>query len=312
MTLDSTEAKDAQSSASAADLIAGLMPLVDQAAEVRKAGTAEALLFNYVLANGKPKERNLPSLMRLLRGAIEMGYCTWPMELKGLYQGKDVLHLGCGQSLHCVAFRAFGARSYTGVDGALQLSRKKYRNRLKKETVDLGLSLVDVTRLVPGITFLRSDGITLEEAFDVVIPSMARMSDVEAELEQIHKALRSRGQIWFTHDNFYAWGGHQGEPKSPSVYDETNPEHVKYADWRHVTFDPPADHRFQSINRISVGELRRIVDRYFEVEQWKEVPDRSSVAARLTPAIRKALPGLTEQDLLTKQVICRATKRNRM
>src|SRR5204863_3110021 len=111
------------------------MHFVQQAAEVRKAATADALLFNYVLANGKPKERNLPSLMRLLRGATEMGYCAWPLELRGLYQDKDILQLACGQSLHCVAFRALGARSYTGVDEDLQLTRKKFRSRVKKETV---------------------------------------------------------------------------------------------------------------------------------------------------------------------------------
>lgn len=297
----------------ATENVANLMSLVDQAAAVRKADSAEALLFNYVLSNGKPKDRHLPSLMRLLRGAVEMGYHAWPLELKSLYQGKDVLHLGCGQSLHCVAFRALGAHSYTGVDESLQLTKKKYRSKLAKETVDLGLSLVDVTRLLPAVTFLRSDRIGLNEAFDlVVVPSSVhRMLDLEASFEQLHRTLRSRGQIWFVYENFYSWAGHQGEPKSPAAVDPKNPEHKKYVDWKHVRFDPPPDHRFHSFNRVRIGELRRVVDRYFEVEQWKEVPDRSSILARLTPTIRKSLRGFTEQDLLTKQVICRATKRSR-
>lgn len=296
-----------------AETIAKLLPLVDQAAAVRKSDSAEALLFNYVLNNGKPKDRHLPSLLRLLRGTVEMGYHTWPLELKSLYQGKDVLHLGCGQSLHCVAFRGLGAHSYTGVDENLQLTRKKYRSKLAKVTVDLGLSLVDVTRLVPAVTFLRSDRIGLNEAFDlVVVPaSTHRMLDLEGSFEQLHSTLRSRGQIWFMHENFYSWAGHQGDPKSPAAVDPNNPEHKKFLDWKHVRFDAPPDHPFHSLNRVRIGDLRRVVDRYFEVEQWKEIPDRASIVSRLTPTIRRSLRGFTEQDLLTKQVICRATKRSR-
>lgn len=295
----------------ASALIAELLPLVQQAAEVRRAATPEALLFNYILVNGAPKERNLPSLMRLFKGAVELNHCELPIQLKSFCHDRDLLHLACGQSLSCVGFRALGARTYTGVDESVSLVRKKFRSRASKETIDLGLSLSDVTRLMPGITFLKSDRISLADAFDgVVLQGAHKFVDLERTFAQLHRALRPRGQIWFSHDNFYAWGGHQGDPKSPSRYDPQDKGQKAFVDWGHVNFDPPEGHRFRtSLSRLRIVDLRRIVDTYFEVEQWKEVPDRSSIPPRLTPAVRKKLKGYTDQDLLTKQVICRATKR---
>lgn len=300
---------DAGQTASA--MIAELLPLVQKASEVRRATTAEALLFNYVVANGAPKERNLPSFIRLFRGAVALDHCELPLQLKSFCHDRDLLHLSCGQSLNCVVFRALGARTYTGVDESISLVRKKFRSRSSKETVDLGLSLSDVTRLMPGITFLKSDRISLADAFDgVVLQGAHRILDLERTFAQLHRALRPRGQIWFSHDNFYAWGGHQGDPKNPSQYDPSDEAQKAFVDWGHVNFAPPEGHRFRtSLNRMRIIDLRRIVDTYFEVEQWKEVPDRSSIPPRLTPEIRKKLKGYTEQDLLTKQVICRATKR---
>lgn len=295
----------------ASALISELLPLIQQASEVRRAATPEALLFNYILVNGAPKERNLPSLMRLFRGVVELEHCELPLQLKSFCHDRDLLHLSCGQSLSCVGFRALGARTYTGVDESVSLVRKKFRSRASKETVDLGLSLSDVTRLMPGITFLKSDQINLSDAFDgVVVQGTHKIMDLEMTFAQVHRALRPRGQIWFSHDNFYAWAGHQGDPKSPSRYDPQDKAQKAFVDWGHVNFDPPEGHRFRtSLNRLRIVDLRRIVDTYFEVEQWKEVPDRSSIPPRLTPAVRRKLKGYTNQDLLTKQVICRATKR---
>ena len=309
---DVAPAPDSSSKTSAAQLISELVPVVQKATEVRRASTPEALLFNYVLSNGAPKERNLPSLQRLFRGAVDLGHCEFPLQLKSFCQDKDLLHLACGQSLNCVVFRALGARSYTGVDENVSLVRKKFRSRTK-ETVDLGLSLSDVTRLMPGITFLKSNRITLADAFDaIVVAGVHRIADLEGTFAQLHRALRPRGQIWFSHDNFFAWAGHQGEPKNPGRYDPGNEAHRQFVDWGHVTFDPPEDHRIRtSLNRMRIADLRRIVDTYFEVEQWKEIPDRPPIPSRLTTEVRRKLKGYTDQDLLIRQVVCRATKRNR-
>ena len=316
MTLDAQGSPEATGAADApakppSVLIAELMPLVETAKEVRRASTAEALLFNYVLANGAPKERNLPSLLRLFQGAVELEHVEFPLQLKAFCQGRDLLHLACGQTLHCVVFRALGARSYSGVDESVSLTRRKFRSRASKQTIDLGLSLSDVTRLIPGIAFLKSDRITLAEAFDgIVLQGAHKVVDLEGTLAQLHRALRPRGQIWLSHDNFYSWSGHQGNPRSPGQYDAEDADQRALVDWGHVTFDPPEGHRFRtSLNRMRIVDLRRIVDTYFEVEQWKEIPDKASIPPRLTPALRRKLNGYTDQDLLTKQVICRATKR---
>jgi SAM-dependent methyltransferase len=292
--------------------LADSLQIVQRALEVRQAATPEALLFNYVVNNGRPKESSIPSMMRLLKAAIDLGYASWPIELRALFHDKDVLHFGSGQTLYGVVFRALGARSYIGVDDQIQIARKKYRNRVLKQTIDVGLSLADAARLFPGITFLKSESITLRESFDLVLllSVTQKLKDAEAIFAQLHRSLRPGGQIWFLHENFYAWSGHQGDPKTPATYDPNNPEHAAMVDWGHVRFDPPEDHRFRtSLNRIKPMELRRIVDTYFEVDQWKLIPERSSVPPRLTSAVRRKLRGFTDIDLLTRQIVCKATKR---
>lgn len=286
--------------------------IVAAATEVRGAATPDALLFNYILNNGKPKERHVAILQRILNGVLDLGHMAWPAELKSLCYGKDVLDFGCGSTLYGVGFRAVGARSYTGIDKQLEPSRKKFRSRVLKKTVDLGLSLADVARVVPGITYMRADDVTAVEAYDLVVMQSVThaLEDPKTVLSHIHRAMRLNGEIWIQHENFYAWSGHQGEPRNPQGIDASNPEHLKFADWGHVLFDPPPDHRFQTtLNRLRPLELRRILDTYFEVDQWKEIPDRSAIQARLTPQRRAQLDGYADAELLTRQILVRARKR---
>lgn len=286
--------------------------IISSAMAVRGANTPEALLFNYVLNNGVPKERHVGSLMRAFKAAVDLGHAAWPLELKALCQGKDVLDFGCGATLYGVAFRALGARSYTGIDKILEPDNKKFRSRTLKKSVNINISLSDIARIMPGTTYMRADDVTSQDAFDIILVQSVThlIQDLDVTLQHFHRALRPGGEIWILHENFYSWAGHQGDPRSPQAYDGTNPEHQQLADWGHVLFDPPPGHRLHStLNRVRPMELRRKLDRYFEVNQWKEVPDRSSVLARLTPERRKALASFNDQELLTKQIVGRARRR---
>lgn len=287
-----------------------LLALSNEALEIRRAATAEALLFNHVLHNGAAKERNLPSLLQLFRAVIDLGQAAWPAELRPLYQNRDVLHLGSGQTLYCAAFRALGASSYTGADANIDVLRKKFRHRASRQTVDIGISLSDAMRLIPAMSFVTEEDLGSEKFDLVLLQSVThKLPDLETTLARLQQALRDGGQVWFLHENFYAWGGHQGEPRNPAAYDPENPQHREFADWAHVTFDPPEGHRFRtSLNRVRLGDLRKAVEANFEIEQWKEVPDRPAVAERLTPDIRDRLEGYSEQELLTRQIVCVARK----
>ncbi|WP_428311557.1 methyltransferase domain-containing protein [Hydrocarboniphaga sp.] len=290
---------------------ARLLAIVGQAADVRKAATAESLLFNYVLGNGAPKDRHVASIVKVLQSAVDLGYQSWPAEIRNLAIRRDILHVDCGATLYGPVFRALGANSYTGIDKQLTPTRKKFRSRLEKKTVETGFSLVDVMRAVPGLSYMQADEIVFREAFDLVLLQAVThtTSSVQALFAQIHRSLRPNGEIWFMHENFHCWSGHQTHPRNPSHYDPDNAEQAAMADWAHIGFQPPPGHRLTHFNRLTLTELRKITNTYFEVSQWNEIPERSSVKERLTPPLRAKLSAYTESELTTKQVVCRAVKR---
>ncbi|MFN6998798.1 MAG: class I SAM-dependent methyltransferase [Elioraea tepidiphila] len=279
------------------------------ALRMRQPATAEALLFDYVFHGASPKPRHIPSLMRIFEQVVALGHVAWPLELRGMCLGRDVLDFGCGSTLYGAAFRALGAKTYTGVDRALEPGRKKFRSRLLKKTVDLPFSLADVSSVIPGISYLRADAVTSREAWDVaLLQSVTHQLENPGEtIAQIARALREDGQIWILHENYYAWGGHQQAPTTPSAYDPGKPEHRARVDWRHVVPDPPeaAPRRMP----LRIGGLREIVSRHFEISKWEEVPDRSAMRARLTDEVRGRLVGYSDAELLTRQVVCVGRKR---
>jgi SAM-dependent methyltransferase len=283
--------------------------LASLAQRMRQPATAEALLFDYVFHGASPKSRHIPSLLRIFEQVVALGHVAWPLELRSLIQGRDVLDFGCGATLYGPAFRALGAKTYTGVDKALDPTRKKFRSRLLKKTVDLSFSLADVCGVIPGISYLRADAVTSREAWDVaLLQSVTHQLEEPAEtIAQIARALRERGEIWILHENFYSWGGHQQAPRTPSAYDPSKPEHRARVDWRHVVPDkPPPEPRRMPLR---IAELRELVSRHFEITKWEEVPDRSAMRARLTDQVRRRLAGYSDAELLTRQVICAGRKR---
>lgn len=222
-----------------------------------------------------------------------------------------MLDFGCGSTLFGPAFRAIGARSYTGVDKSIDLNRKRMRSRTLKQTVGTDISLAYAVQAVPNISYMQGDDIISRNAFDVVLMSSVTytLPNMEQILANAARALRSGGQIWVLHDNFHAWAGHLQHPKGPASYDPADPEHRQYADWAHVTFDAPEDHPFRGLSRLRLADVRALFDRHFEVHDWKEIRDKSTLASRLTSEVRQRLKGFSDSELLTKQVIIRGRKR---
>ena len=288
-----------------------LQAVVGQAAEVRKAATAEALLFNYVLGNGAPKERHVASIAKVLKTTVDLGYQSWPAEIRNLLIRRDVLHVDCGATLYGPAMRALGANSYTGIDKQLAPTRKKFRSRLEKKTVETGFSMVDVMRTIPGLSYMQTDEIVFREAFDLALLQSVThtTASVQGLFAQIHRSLRPGGEIWFLHENFHCWSGHLAHPRNPAQYDPNDAEQAAMVDWGHIGFEAPPGHRLHHFNRLTLTELRKITNTYFEVSQWNEIPERSSVKERLTSQLRTKLSAYTESELTTKQVICRAVRR---
>lgn len=285
------------------------LAIVEHAKTYRVPSDWQGLLFHYVLNNGAPKDKNIRSVARVMEVASTFDHHLWPLELRELVAGQDVLDFGCGATLHGPVFRALGAKTYTGVDAAIDHARKKFRNRRTRTTEPAGFSLADVSRLMPGVSYFRGERVTSIAAFDVIlVQSLShRGIDLEALLQQLHRALRPQGKIWLNHMNFHAWTGHQRAPKSVKSYDESNPDQHALADWRHVSDTPEAI--LPEFNRIRLPEVRRMIDRLFDVEQWSVVREKKDIDARLTPDVRARLAGYSDIELLTKSVTCIATKK---
>ncbi|WP_299697851.1 methyltransferase domain-containing protein [Hydrocarboniphaga sp.] len=312
MTIETADATaPATKPADAAALTATLGAIVAQAVEVRKAATAESLLFNYVLNNGAPKDRHLQSMMKVMQTAVDLGYESWPAEIRNLSVRRDLLHIDCGSTLYGPVFRALGTTSYTGIDKQLTPTRKKFRSHLEKKNVDTGFSMVDVMRLIPGLSYMQTEEIVFREAFDLALMQAVTHTtpSVQTLFSQIHRSLRPNGEIWFMHENFYSWSGHLTHPRTPSKYDPSDTGQATMVDWGHIDFPAPEGHRLGAFNRLTLTELRKITNAYFEVSQWIEIPERSSVKERLTPALRAKLSAYSDSDLTTKQIVCRAVKR---
>lgn len=286
----------------------------DLALKLRQPATGLDLFFNHVFNNGPVQPRNHVSVARVFDTAIDLGYLAWPLEMRKAAYGRDILDLGCGSSLHGPVFRALGANSYTGIDRNIEPMRKRLRNRRLKTSVSSPFSMADVVRLVPGVTYMRAEETTSRDSFDLILIQgslTAGHPDLDKLFAQLHRALRAGGQLTFTHQNFHSWSGHQGKPKGPVDFNPQNPEHVQNMDWGHTRFNPPADHRFATdFNRLKLSQLRKIVDKYFEVTSWTPQYEKKAIADRLTHGLRRQLDAFSEDELLTKQVTVEARRRD--
>lgn len=283
--------------------------IVEEAKAYRTPDTWQALLFHYVLNNGAPKDKNIRSVARVMEVASSFDHHLWPLEIRDLIAGKDVLDFGCGATLHGPVFRALGAKTYTGVDRSLDHTKKKFRSRRTKSFESTGFTFADVSRLLPGVSYFRGDKVASAGAFDVVLMQSVthRALDLEALLQQLHRALRPNGRLWISHMNYHSWSGHQRAPKAPGSYNPNDPAEYALADWRHVSAMP--EELKSEFNAVRLRDVRRMIDRLFDVEQWSVVREKKAVESRLTPEVRAALPGYTDAELLIKSVTCVATKK---
>lgn len=289
--------------------------LTTLASELRDAATPEALLLSYLSRQPQVKEKRIAPLLATFQTAVELGHNLWPPQIRELVEGRDVLDYGCGNTFYGVVFRALGARSYLGIDPGLDPSTRRYRSRRNKGFQKTRLSVADAIANMTGVGYERAHTVTAVAQFDVALMHTVteHLSDLDATLASLSRALRPSGQLWFLHDNFYSWAGHHGEPSSLSKLQPDDAEHRRLADWAHLEEDERDEAYWaeRGLNRIRLDDLHSAVSRHFQIVSWREVPVGAKYRQRLSPEIRSTRGrGCSERELLTQHVICLAAKQS--
>jgi SAM-dependent methyltransferase len=251
----------------------------------------------------------------LIARTVDFGYVSWPFTIRELIEGKDVLDVGCGTGVHGLSFIMAGARSYTGLDPLIDLASSKVKHKSLRYWTDFGYTAGQIAELVPGVELIPGvfEDVAPDRTFDVA--AMHNATEHFHNLEQIFAGVAARlrpgGKTVFQHHNYFAWNGHHMQPKLIGNIKPGDPKHERYMDWAHLRFiDKPDADTDQKVNKVRIGELRAIIERYFEIDEWRLIPSRASQGAgRLTDEIAARWPAYSREELTTQSVFCVAERR---
>lgn len=251
----------------------------------------------------------------IISRAQEMGYMVWPSEIAGRLEGKRVLDVGCGFGLHGIGVLASGAVCYHGVDPTLKLGSDKVKDLVKKSKVGFGHTGEEL--MAQMSPFMLSavaieDVAAPDEPYDVALMHMVtqHLAELEGAIAATSRLLAPGGTLIIRHRNFSAWNGHQIAPNTVDAIDLGNPAHMELIDWCHLSFDPPVDHYIaRKLNRVSLAELRRVLELNFEIDIWLPKPSTPAQGlGRLNDGIRARHPEYSDDDLETQTVFCVAKR----
>lgn len=273
--------------------------------------------FGWISAHGRRGDWRGATDLRGVWRAARRGDTAWPERVRPWLRDADVLDIGCGRNLQGLGFLAAGARSYTGIEPALDLDNNVFKDSrtVWSKRVAIDLTLRTLMQRYPTLRYERALARDLAARepgrFDVLVMHNVteHLMEIEAEFEQFARLLRPGGALVFRHPNFYCWNGHHRRPRTVREIDGSA-EQAEVVDWAHVRFDPEKhDWIARTQNRIRLGELRALIERHFRIEQWEEAESPPEKGRdRLTPEILARYPEFTRQELLTRAVFIAARR----
>jgi SAM-dependent methyltransferase len=251
----------------------------------------------------------------LISMSVEYGYLDWPRRIQRFMLNRSVLDVGCGFGGYGTGFLAAGARTYTGLDPAMDLDSTAAKNKRLRVWTTMPRTPRQIMESIPQINFIqgKAEDIAHSRRYDVI--SLHNVTEHLIEIDRVFegfKALMTPDSIIvFLHHHFYGWNGHHHAPVKPEDYLSEDEVHRKYADWAHVIHGEAFaedDYINTGLNQITLSELRTLTEGHFEIVEWQEQYYGKSVLVRLTPAIIKAAmaakASLTKKDLEVRTVFC--------
>ncbi len=256
----------------------------------------------------------------LIETSVAFDYMTWPKRILANVKGRKVLDVGCGFGGFGTGFLAAGATSYVGLDPAMDLDSTHAKNKHTRTWSNMGVTPREIMARIPAIRLFQgtSEDLNFSETFDTI--ALHNVTEHLLQLEAVLKGLvplcHDETRLVYLHHNFYCWNGHHFAPNRTDHIDPNDGNQRQVMDWNHIDAVPklPDTHYFKTrLNRVRLDEIHEITARYFEIEQWDEIPSNDATLLRYSDdvlaRVRGTIPSLTERDLKTHVVFCVAKRR---
>jgi|LWDU01.1.fsa_nt_gi predicted RNA methylase len=242
--------------------------------------------------------------------ARDWGYFSGSLKQRSdLWKGLRILDVGMGGGPHSLAYISLGAAAYYGIDPLAGTGHVRDFRSNKDPSIPayhpFPVSTEEMMELFPQISIYSdilenvSEEITRKKPQIAILSAVTEhLQDLRSVFQSIWEVLDKRGFLHLTHCNYYSWTGHHENPRAPANWDKTNEAQNKVIDWKHLD---PKHHRYKDVNlnRVRLDDFRRLLNKYFEIVQWKE----SIIALeRLTDEIRKKHKKYTLSELLSNVV----------
>jgi SAM-dependent methyltransferase len=249
-----------------------------------------------------------------IRAAVEFDFAHWPKRVQRWVEGLDVADIGCGHGAYSLGFVIAGAASYVGMDPTVDLDSTTARNKLRRDDATFVCAPSDIQAALPQVTILPGafEEVAKDRTFDTILMHNVteHLLEIQTVFEGLAALMRPGGKVIFVHHNYYCWNGHHQRPASLSDLKEADDEQAQYFDWRHIRFQPPADHYIATgLNRIRLEDLRALCERLWRIETWDERRSPPGILARMTPRIRASLPEFDDDELEINAVFVVASAR---
>ncbi len=254
----------------------------------------------------------------IVQAARDWGYFTGAIKSrKDLWMGRRILDVGMGGGPHSISFIEGGAASYVGVDPLVGTGHVRDFRNLADPKIPAYHAfphpVAEIMRVYPNIHLYTG---LLEDVADEVRAhkvDIAMMAAVTEHLERPYDVIRSiwhcldrGGHLWISHCNYYSWTGHHRNPRSVAGWNQNDPEQSKHVDWKHLEPDHP-DYSNRNFNRVRMADLRDVIDKYFEIVEWKVCVEGLS---RLTPELRYKWRKYTLEELLGQNIYITGRRRD--
>lgn len=268
--------------------------LAGMAKALRLPRTGRDLATRYAIHAGGTRQE-ISRLVPLFDAAVQSGAVLQASAVADLALGRDVVELTGAMTLHGVALRALGARSYAAVNPRHDPAQRTYTGGIPglrhRSTIRLG----DVEGMIPRLTYARSAETLPRAAFDLaIIDAPSAEIPLDVLLDTAAGLLRPGGRLCIRWQNAYAWSGHGKRPQRVAEIDRNDPTQTGLLDWRHIRHLRPRP--------PTLAALRDQLERFMSIEEWRPRAEEPTVVMRLRDKVPEGNPDLTLADLTTSSV----------